>query len=256
MNKHPVEKFDEAVSAKKSVLCLGLDPDPLLHRNTFEKHRFCMNIVDAVAEFVSAVKVNENFVRDFSAEDHRKLTDKIHEEGCVAIYDCKMCDIENTVRAGIILVAEMGYDFITFNPVMGTLPTAVKYGREHSVGTLVLLHPSNKESEKFFRQQLADGRKLYEKILAETHDYGAEGVVVGLHPQLTTEEVLAIRSFLGDEKIILFPGVGAQGGDIDTALKAGGRLIVNIGRSIVYSSDPRETAAKFHQKIMETMMRR
>lgn len=247
-----IKRYDEAVARSGSVLCLGLDPDPTIHPKTDEKLHFCLETLDKVAEHVSAVKVNENFIRDFSLSDHRRLTENVHQRGLVAIYDCKMCDIENTVKAGIKLVSEMGYDFVTFNPIMGTLAAAVKYGEENNVGVIVLLHPSNPESEKFFRAQLDNGEKLYEKILIETVECGAEGVVVGLHPKLRREEVRRIRTALGEDRIILFPGVGAQGGDIEIAVSEGGeRILVNVGRAIIYSSNPSNAAAEIQSRVAE-----
>ncbi|MCS6784794.1 MAG: orotidine-5'-phosphate decarboxylase [Candidatus Caldarchaeum sp.] len=247
-----ITKYDEAVARHRSVLCLGLDPDPASHPSTDEKLRFCLRMVDIVSKHVSAVKVNENFVRDFSITEHRKLTEAIHSHGLITIYDCKMNDIENTVRAGITQVSKMGYDFITFNPVMGTLAAAVKHGETHQVGVIVLLHPSNPESEKYFRTQLANGKKFYEKILEETVAANADGAVVGLHPKITGEEVIQIRSKLGEDKIILFPGVGAQGGDLETAVLNGGRrILVNVGRTIIYSPEPEQTASEINSRINE-----
>ncbi|MCS7110283.1 MAG: orotidine-5'-phosphate decarboxylase [Candidatus Caldarchaeum sp.] len=247
-----ITKYDEAVARHRSVLCLGLDPDPASHPSTDEKLRFCLRMVDAVSKHVSAVKVNENFVRDFSITEHRRLTEAIHSHGLVTIYDCKMNDIENTVRAGIMQVSKMGYDFITFNPVMGTLAAAVKHGEANKVGIIVLLHPSNPEAEKYFRAETRDGKKLYETILEETIAADAEGVVVGLHPKINGEEIRRIRQALGDERIILFPGVGAQGGDLEAAVLNGGRrILVNVGRTIIHSPDPEQTASEINSRINE-----
>ncbi|MEM4494412.1 MAG: orotidine-5'-phosphate decarboxylase [Candidatus Caldarchaeum sp.] len=252
MSNSPLERFRKALEQRSSIICLGLDPNPDLHPQTSEKLRFCLNMVDAVDPYIAAVKVNENFVRDFSLTDHRKLTGKIRDMGLVSIYDCKMCDIENTVKAGIKLVSEMGYDFITFNPIMGTLSKAVKHGEANNVGIIVLLHPSNPESSKYFRATLADDRKVYQKILEEVVENGAEGVVVGLHPELGEAEIRAVRDAIGAEKMILFPGVGAQGGDLITAVKAGGStILVNIGRAIIYSANPRQTVANIYNRIQE-----
>ncbi|MDJ0272087.1 MAG: orotidine-5'-phosphate decarboxylase [Candidatus Caldarchaeum sp.] len=252
MSSNPLERFRRALEQRGSVICLGLDPNPDLHPQTAEKLRFCLNMVDAVEPYIAAVKVNENFVRDFSLADHRRLTEKIRGAGLVSIYDCKMCDIDNTVKAGIKLVSEMGYDFITFNPVMGTLSTAVKHGAANNVGIIVLLHPSNPESSKYFRATLGDGRKVYEKILDEVVENDAEGVVVGLHPELNEADIRVVREVIGDGKMILFPGVGAQGGDLATAVKAGGSaILINIGRTIIYSPNPRQAVVNMYNRIQE-----
>ncbi len=251
-----LKKFYETVNSKKTVLCLSTDPDPTIYQSRRERLRFCEKIINETAEYISAVKVNENFIRDFSLEDNRFVTDLARENGLLTIYDCKMGDIENTNKAGLWLVQRMGYDFVTFNPILGNLHEAVKDAREIGVGILALLHPSNPSSRKYYRSFMANKKMLYELILDDVTASEAEGVVLGLHPDLNGEEIKLVRRKLGEERIILFPGVGAQGGDPDKAIKYGGRwILINVGRTIIGSPNPRQTAEEIAKHLNELRSR-
>jgi len=247
----PLERYLEAVEAKSSVLCVGVDPDPETYPETDEKLGFCLWVLDEVADYSAAVKVNENFVRDFSLEAHAELTRRAIKHGLVTIYDCKIGDIENTNRAGLMMAQRLGYDFVTFNPVLGNLEATVKHSKSLGVGVFALLHPSNPESRRYYRATMADGRMFYEHLLEEISATEVEGVVLGLHPDLAPEEIRNIRKVIGNEKIILFPGVGLQGGDPIKAVRHGGqRILVNVGRTITQSPNPRQKAAEIAEKLL------
>jgi len=51
-----------------------------------------------------------------------------------------------------------------------------------------------------------------------------------------------VRQIVGDEMVLLVPGIGAQGGDLDRAWKAaanssGERAIIAVSRSVLYASE-------------------
>ena len=101
--------------------------------------------------------------------------------------------------------------------------------------------------------------KLYEHVIEHAHKWGNENklmfVVGATHPEFFSRiREIAERNFL------LVPGVGAQGGDLQTISKAGMNsecgLIVNSSRQILYASsgeDFAECAAKEAQKIQQEM---
>ncbi|MEM0383279.1 MAG: orotidine 5'-phosphate decarboxylase [Candidatus Caldarchaeum sp.] len=245
----PLKTFEERTGLKKSVLCLGLDPDPSTHPDPRQKLLYCLNMVEKVSDYFAAVKINENFVRDLCLEDHQRITSLAAANGLVSIYDCKIGDIGNSSRAGLQLVKRMGYDFSTFNPILGNVEEVAREASRVGVGVLALLHPSNPESRRYYRA-VVDGRKLYELILEDVCSSSVEGVVLGLHPELTTAEIAYVRERLGDERIILFPGVGVQGGKPEAAIMHGGRrILVNVGRAILGSPDPVQAAARLSEQL-------
>ncbi len=86
------------------------------------------------------------------------------------------------------------------------------------------------ETERYTPQYIAFAQKALQ--------WKADGAVVGAtYP----EQIKEIHSILKDRVPIFSPGVGAQGGDIKTAVKAGARYLI-VGRAITLAEDPAETA--------------
>ena len=67
------------------------------------------------------------------------------------------------------------------------------------------------------------------------------------------KDIKTIRSLVGDMPLLV-PGIGAQGGDVRAAVQAGvdsqGRgLIINAGRSIIFSENPGQAARRLRDEI-------
>ena len=87
---------------------------------------------------------------------------------------------------------------------------------------------------------IVDGRPLYERVVsAAVAAFPAEhcGFVVGAtYP----EEARRLRA-LAPDRLFLMPGVGAQGGDVATAIRAaldekGGGVLPSASRSVLFAS--------------------
>jgi orotidine-5'-phosphate decarboxylase len=87
---------------------------------------------------------------------------------------------------------------------------------------------------------------LAERMARLAVESGASGVVA---PATRPERIRMIRSIIGD-KLIISPGVGAQGGSAGEALQAGADYLI-VGRSVYGSADPvaqaKELAAQVEQ---------
>lgn len=67
---------------------------------------------------------------------------------------------------------------------------------------------------------------------------------------VTTENVAEDRRIVGSEKVFLIPGVGAQGGDINSIRNvASDNILINVGRAIIYAEDPRDAAQVFAERL-------
>jgi orotidine 5'-phosphate decarboxylase subfamily 2 len=246
-----VDLYDETVESKGSILCVGLDPPVERFSTAREKTDFCLEIIERVGKNCCAIKVNENFVRDLSIEHHLEITERAKSKNLIRIYDCKVGDITNTSLAGVELVKRMGYDALTVNPILGNLSQITSEAHRLGLGVFALVLPSNPEAGKYYRKRMEDGLELYSHLLLDCVESGVDGVVVGLGPDLVPAEVSSIRKKLGDEVVVLFPGVGAQGGDLDLAVRHGrSRILINVGRSIIMSSDPAAESERFNDRIM------
>jgi orotidine-5'-phosphate decarboxylase len=74
---------------------------------------------------------------------------------------------------------------------------------------------------------------LAEEMARLAVEVGASGVVA---PATRPERIRIIRSIVG-ERIIISPGVGAQGGSPTKALEAGADYVI-VGRSVVEARNP------------------
>lgn len=272
-----VDTVTRLVKLKKSVLCVGLDCALPRQResNTISakyleagdeneaRLQFCLDMVEKVKDYAIAGKPNQQYVLGFTKEQHRKLTEAIRRNQMVSILDYKLNDIGDTVESGIFHLAECGYDAITFNPLPGNLCEAVKLAhgparklRGYGMGIIVLTLMSNPEAKKYMQESTMGGKPLYIAIAEEVRECEADGCVVGATGHVTEENVGQIRSIVGNGVVFLVPGVGTQKGDPEKIIRAGGKnILINVGRDIIYSGNPREKAKACRAKFYEVMQR-
>jgi orotidine-5'-phosphate decarboxylase len=150
------------------------------------------------------------------------------------IADLKIADIPNTncliceeaLRAGVSgLIA---HAFPGQDSLKACVESARAYGADLFVVT-EMSHPGAKD----FMAPLAEG------LAKAAVEAGATGVVA---PATRPERIKLIRSIIAD-KIIISPGVGAQGGSAADAIKAGADYLI-VGRSITRADNPMAEAEK------------
>jgi orotidine-5'-phosphate decarboxylase len=245
---------------KDSVLCVGLDPAlpsqrskdviPQQYLKVDDENEvrldFCLDIVEQVNESCTAAKPNQQYVFGWTKKQHQKLTSAIRKANMLSILDYKLNDIRDTVESSLFHLAECGYDAITFNPLMGNLEETVKFAHESSkkargyeLGIIVLTLTSNPEAIKYMKQATLDKQPLYKSIAQDIRTYNADGAVVGATGHVAQEDIETIRKTIGEDKVILVPGVGTQRGDPVKIIKAGSRnILINVGRDITYADNP------------------
>jgi len=256
------EFIAENINEKKSVLCIGLDPalpaqreknvistKYLINANENEARlKFCLDLIDEISEFCIAIKVNEQYVKGFSSIHHQTLTSKAYKAGLASIYDLKLGDIEDTVEAALFHIKNWGYNAITVNPFPGNLKYIIKKAKSSNIGVLTLTLMSNSESKKYFKQSKIEGKPVYLKIAEEVKAFNGDGCIVGVGKYTTGKDIKKVREIIGEEKIILFPGIGMQKGDPKKAIKNGGKnILINVGRTIIYSENPRKKAEEYNE---------
>jgi orotidine-5'-phosphate decarboxylase len=87
------------------------------------------------------------------------------------------------------------------------------------------------------------GRGLYKVFLGRAAAAGADGIVVGATQLEILEEVA------GRLLPVYSPGVGAQGGSAEQALRSGADYLI-IGRSIVEAKQPTKIAKEIQNRIL------
>ena len=150
------------------------------------------------------------------------------------IADLKVADIPNTNRLICEAVLGAGASGIIAQAFPGkdSLLACAKSSSEHGADLFVVTEMSHPGAELFMAP-------LAERMARLAVEAGASGVVA---PATRPERIKRIRSIIG-ERIIISPGVGAQGGSASAALQAGADYLI-VGRSIYEAEDPVASAKK------------
>lgn len=265
------EKLLQAAAKNKSWLCIGLDPDmDKLPKNVAKDPEgvllFLKNIIDATKDFVCAYKPNSAFYEALGAPGISLLKDIFDyvPDDIPVILDAKRGDIGNTSR----MHAEFAFkilnaDAITTNPYMGR--DCLKPFLEHKEkGVFILCLTSNLSASDIQKQVVTGGDwagiRIYELVARMAVSWNQNGNIGLVAGATSPRELGQIRQIVGDDMPILIPGVGAQGGDLESSLSRGSNskgemAIINISRAVLYASDGADYAEKARQAAMETVGR-
>ncbi|MFC2044257.1 orotidine-5'-phosphate decarboxylase [Chloroflexota bacterium] len=238
-----IEKLSSAIRKNKSLLCIGLDPDPKLMPDRISVSEFNRAIVDATTDLVCAYKPNLAFYEALGTEGLAALRDIIkHIPGNIPIIgDAKRGDIGNTARAyARAIFSNLNFDATTVNPYLGfdSIEPFIEY---QDKGIFIICRTSNAGALDFQALHLENHHlSLFEFVAlkaSEWNTYGNIGLIVGAtYP----EELKLIRQSYPDIPILI-PGVGAQGGNLALTIHYGldpqqERTIINSSRQIIYAS--------------------
>jgi orotidine-5'-phosphate decarboxylase len=160
--------------------------------------------------------------------------------------DAKINDVGNTNCAIAEYYYKAGFDAVVASPFVGWeegLQPVFEVAEQMKRGVLVLVYMSHKGASEGYGQTVRDQktgklRSQYMVFAEKALEWRADGVIVGATYPDKIHDVYAV---LKDKVPIYSPGVGAQGGDIQTAIEAGARYLI-VGRNIVAAEDPAETA--------------
>ena len=241
-----ISKLFNATKKNGSLLCIGLDPNPDLMPK-IDVLEFNKAIIDATHDLVCAYKPNLAFYEALGIEG-LSILDKTIEHipsDIPIIGDAKRGDIGNTAKAyAKALFSVFGFDAATVNPYLGfdSIEPFINY---QDKGIFILCRTSNKGALDF-QNLCTEGLPLYEVVAQkakEWNTHGNIGLVVGAtYP----EELKKVRSIC-PEMYLLIPGIGAQGGDLASAVKygvdaRGKKAIINVSRQVLYASKGKDFA--------------
>ena len=238
------EKLANATHKNKSLLCIGLDPDPKLMPKNTGVLEFNQAIIEATADLVCAYKLNLAFYEALDdGLDALKLTIKFIPDDIPVIGDAKRGDIGNTAKAyAKAIFTNLDCDATTVNPYLG-FDSVEPFIQYKDKGVFILCRTSNAGALDFqsLRCEAESGhRPLFELVALKAEEwnkYGNIGLVVGAtYP----EELKLIRNAHPDMPLLI-PGIGAQGGDLTAAVRYGvdangEKAILNSSRQIIYAS--------------------
>ncbi len=261
-----VDKLSQVVEKNKSLVCVGLDPDINAlpdHLKGSEECLFAFNkaIINATADLVCTYKPNSAFYEAEGAtgiKQLKKTCDYIRTNypDITILLDFKRGDIGNTnAKYAQFAFGYLQVDAITLQPYQGGEALEPFFGYSDK-GLFILVKTSNPGSSEFQNLSI-NSVPLYEyvtqKALADWNKYQNIMVVAGAtYPN----ELKRIRELVGPSAPILVPGMGAQGGELESMLDAGlnsqrGGLIINSSRAIIFASSGPDFAEAARAKTIE-----
>jgi len=244
-------KLEKAVHRNDSLVCVGLDTDSKKIPKIFSKKpnpvfEFNKAIIDSTADLVCAYKPQIAF---YAAEGEKGLKalkstvdylKKTYPQIPI-IGDAKRGDIGNTAAKYAEEIFDwFGFDAVTVNPYLG-FDSIEPFLKREDKGIIILCRTSNPGAADFQDLKIK-GAPLYQivakKIVKWNKDFGNCLMVVGATWPGQLKEIRKIAPDIP----FLVPGIGAQGGDIEAAVKngqdkSGAGLIINSSRGIIYASD-------------------
>ncbi len=263
--------LEKRVSDCSSLLCVGLDPHlaDLPFPNAEAAAAFCAELVERTAPYAAAFKPNAAFFEQFGAPGWAALErviavvrERSQRQGSLipVILDAKRGDIASTAEAyARSAFRVLGAHAVTLSPYLGR-DSIEPFLADPEKGAFLLCKTSNPGAADLQDLALAaNNEPLYLAVARLARDWNTSnnvGLVVGA----TQPEALARVRQAAPELWILAPGIGAQGGELETALLAGLRtdgrgLLLPVSRAISRASDPGKAAAELRDRIIDIQYR-
>ncbi len=275
--------LEKRVDDSSSLLCVGLDPhvSDLREPSAAAALDFCLNLVKQTARYAAAFKPNAAFFEQFGPEGWdalKQVVAAVQAESdrmgsmIPVILDAKRGDIASTAEAYAKSAFEtLGAHCITLSPYLGK-DSIDPFIVNSEKGVFLLCKTSNPGAGDL-QDLIVDGRQstvdressstvhrppstvfLYEHVASLAQQWNTKnniGLVVGA----TQPEALLRVRLAAPGLWFLAPGVGAQGGDLETALKAGLRrdgkgMLIPISRGISRAENPTQAAAELRDEIL------
>lgn len=281
-----LERLGERTGRTRTCLCVGIDPDLSAIPDGFPAslvglERFVTLLLEAALPHAAAVKVNLAFFEAWGGDGIHAL-DRIRSripDDVPFIADAKRGDIGSTSRQhAAALFDRLGADAITASPYLGREAIEPLLERPERF-VYLLCRTSNPGAGELQDLEVAadpaqhapaEPLALRVARIAEGWERhpGTIGLVVGATAPTELERIRATAPRLA----FLVPGVGTQGGDSTTALRAGpvtegpassrpgGALLINVSRGItgaaMGASDPGaalESAARTWARTLQVL---
>ncbi|CAN5595410.1 orotidine-5'-phosphate decarboxylase [soil metagenome] len=261
----------EQVKKKRSYLCIGLDSDI----KKIPKHllkaedpifEFNKQIIEATHHLCVAYKPNLAFYESLGAKGWRSLekTLEIIPKECFTIADAKRGDIGNTSTLYARAFFEtLNFDAVTIAPYMGE-DSVKPFLQFDGKWAIVLALTSNAGASDFQFLKVDGNTSLYKNVIEKVKLWGTADNLMLVVGATRDEQFEEVRK-LAPDHFFLVPGIGAQGGDLNSISRVGMNdhcgLIMNSSRQIIYAGDGENFAelakqeAESIQQEMEMLLR-
>jgi orotidine-5'-phosphate decarboxylase len=249
------EKLRAASTARESLLCIGLDPDPKVIGGGVEGAvDFCRALIDVTSDIACCYKPNAAFWEQYGPGGWAGLAAarKSIPPDIPVLFDCKRADVPNTMAAYASGVFDaMDFDAATVHAYHGadSLSVFADYGTR---GVYVVCHTSNPGRADL--QHLDCGASpvfmAVAALAARSDTHGNVGAVIGATAPI---EAAAVRAAFPRLPFLL-PGIGRQGGDVEAAVRASftgdpTSCLIAVAGAITYGDDARSAAVAWRDRI-------
>jgi len=268
------EKLLSAASKSRSWLCIGLDPDPeriprpLRDGGPEAALEFNREVIEATSDLVCAYKPNIAFYQALGPGglEVLKRTCELIPPEIPVILDAKWGDIANTSgRYAQAAFEVFEADAVTLSPYLGY--DAIEPFLDFRDRAAFLLCRTSNPGARDLQDLSCEGKPLYQVVaeLCRSWSGQAPGELGVVAAATYPDELKAVRRIVGEDMMILVPGVGAQAGDLDRAVRSaanskGERAIISASRSVIYASEgedfaeaARKAAESLRNKINEAL---
>ncbi|MCW3120864.1 MAG: pyrF [Flavipsychrobacter sp.] len=250
----------DIIFKKRSVLCVGLDTDITKlpkHLLSEEDPVFSFNkaIIDATKDQAVAYKINTAFYEAQGIQGWITMQRTLEyiPKDIFTIADAKRGDIGNTSEQyARTFFHTYPFDSVTIAPYMGK-DSVSPFLQFEGKWSIVLGLTSNAGSADFQLQQCGD-ELLYQKVLKTVASWGTPENIMFVIGATRKEQLQEVRALLPDH-FFLVPGVGAQGGDVDTvcrnAFNKDAGVLINVSRGIIFASTGTDFAARANEEAIK-----
>lgn len=257
------QKFEARATAVNSLLCVGLDSDATslpewALQQASPQLAFNKRIIDLTAHYAAAFKFNMAFYEAAGPSGWLQLAESLaylrgNHPDILTISDAKRGDIGNSSAAyARAIFDELGFDAATLSPYLGRDALQPFLDRRDKA-CVILCRTSNPGSAEFQNLEIA-GQALWKRVAwTVAEQWNANNNCMLVAAATYPQELAQIRAIVGD-MTLLVPGIGAQGGDVASVVRAGlnsrGQgLIINASRSIIFAAEPAAAASALRDSI-------
>lgn len=282
--EHYADRLQTAIQAKGSPACVGLDPvlsrlPPAViraskaHGPAGALEQFCALVLEQVADWVPAVKINIAFFERYhhaGVAAFLRVCREAHRRGLIVIGDLKRGDIgHSAAEYAAAWLDEKNApeedalpDAITVNSLFGEdgIKPFAELAQQNGKGVYALIQTSNPSAAAIQGEQLESGERVSERLAAVlakwTEDRafrGSSGLscIGAVVAPMESGPIERLRHILAHGPFLV-PGYGAQGRGVRDVIPCflpnGHGAIITASRSVIYAYE----GAKAYQARPET----
>ncbi|MHC1604330.1 MAG: orotidine-5'-phosphate decarboxylase [Candidatus Syntropharchaeales archaeon] len=155
------------------------------------------------------------------------------------IYDGKIADIPHISAKVAEIAYRAGADGVIMHGFCGR--DVIRAVRELEMGDVIVVVEMSHPGSSDYMELLSD------RIANDLEYLGVDGVVL---PATKPDRIKKLKEILPDDLYVISPGIGAQGGAVGDAIRAGADYEI-VGRAITASDDPADRASEIYDEMIE-----